>query len=250
MLAAYFTGQARLGALLCSRGDTLPYAYQRVAHKPLEELTMAEWACLACAATLHIPVTAVERPLAIKSHHARTNPFGVPVVPPELCSKAVYIVRDPRDVALSLARHLGVDTETSVGILTDPSAVLYDGKRPPHFISDWSRHAKSWMGAKDMQVLMVRYEDMLADPVAALAGSLQFLGEQTPLERVKVAADAAELSKLQAQEQAEGFLEASEHGRFFGPGGSRWRREMDPALAGRIVEVHGEVMEALGYDLS
>ncbi len=47
-------------------------------------------------------------PVFVKTHNASLRVLGVPLVTPEVTAAAIYLVRAPRDVALSYSRHLGL----------------------------------------------------------------------------------------------------------------------------------------------
>ena len=54
-----------------------------------------------------------------KTHNAAATVNGVEFPNKKLTSKAVYIVRDPRDVAVSYARHCDFDINASIEALLD-----------------------------------------------------------------------------------------------------------------------------------
>ena len=56
-------------------------------------------------------------------------------------------------------------------------------------------------------MLLVRYEDMLADPIAQLARIADTLGRKPTAEQLREAVDASELRRLKAQEAESGFGE-------------------------------------------
>ncbi len=191
-----------------------------------------------------------------KIHDAYLPPPGGehPPLPKDDVDRAIYIVRDPRDVALSLASFRGVSIDEAIEFLSDPGAKLAghpDRLAPsmPQFISDWSSHAASWLDQRDFPVHLVRYEDMLATPSRTFSTLLRFLG----LDIAPAAlADAVELSRfehLQAAERHTPFAERPPLAmQFFRRGSSgQWRKALDPRQCGRLAEAHGVMMRRLGY---
>jgi hypothetical protein len=113
----------------------------------------------------------------------------------------------------------------------------------------WSDHVETWLAAP-FPVHLVRYEDMHSDPHAAFAGVAAFLGLPCDREHIAAAAEAAAFPRLQALEQAGGFLEKPPRAAAFFREGrvDGWRQALTSEQAERIVAAHGPVMRRLGYD--
>ena len=68
----------------------------------------------------------------------------------------VYIVRDPRNVVLSYARHLCVSTEETMKLMTIGNGIDED------IMGNWSENYKSWKNFKKYKrYLLVKYEDLI-----------------------------------------------------------------------------------------
>jgi aryl sulfotransferase len=181
---------------------------------------------------------------------------GKPVFPPEVSRGAVYIVRDPRDVAVSYAYHCHVDFEESVRRMGDSAESMARSVRRATIqlsqpLGSWSEHVTSWLDGDEIPVLLVRYEDMHADAAGELARVAKFLGlpEADDAEACAKAAAAARFSNLRGQEEKAGFREKPVNAlRFFRQGRAGEGREvLPPHLLGKIEADHGAVMERLGY---
>jgi hypothetical protein len=98
-----------------------------------------------------------------------------------------------------------------------------------------------------MPLLLIRYEDMLADSALELEKVARFLG--IPAEACAHAAAASGFSTLREQEDERGFRERVPSAtRFFRQGRSGEGKEKLPVhLIERIETVHGAVMNRLGY---
>ena len=183
------------------------------------------------------------------------GPAGEPVVSPAAARAAVYLVRDPRDVALSYAHHAGRDAGWAVALLADPHAAMADtpGTLQRHVrqrLGTWSSHVLGWVDAAPLPVHVVRYEDCVADPVGTFAAALRFAGfGPVADDAVAAAVEHASFGRLRQAERRHGFSEVAPTARTFfrrGEAGA-WRDELDPALAARVGRDHAEVMERFGY---
>lgn len=180
---------------------------------------------------------------------------GEPVVSIPATRSAIYLVRDPRDVAVSYAHHLGVPVDDAAERMGDPEASIGD---PPARLADqlrqrlgtWSDHVRSWVDDAPFPVHVMRYEDCLADPAATFAAALEFAGlgpvDPGPL---ATALEHAAFGRLREAELRHGFRERLHPASPFfrrGRAGS-WRDEMAPEVAARIVAAHGDVMARFDY---
>lgn len=187
----------------------------------------------------------------VKTHNACALADGVPLITPSATAGAIYVVRNPLDVAVSFASHYRVSLDRAVEILCDPKHIL-----PPsagqieQVLLDWSSHVRSWTEAPDMRLHVMRYEDLLARPYKTFAALSQFLGLAEERERILRAIRFSSFRELKRQEETAGFVEANPDGqnRFFrtGEAGS-WRQALSEAHVRHLVEAHGEVMSAFGY---
>lgn len=193
----------------------------------------------------------------VKVHDANLVPPGgrEPPIPADAIDRVIYIVRDPRDVAVSSAHHFGKTAEAIVAEMNDPEFAI--GRSQGHlnrnvdqYISTWSRHVESWLDADGLRVHRVRYEDMVAAPEPTFAAAARFLELEHSDEAIALAVQAVAFGKLAEQEARRGFVErlAGAVSPFFRrgkPGG--WRIELAPPLAAQIEREHGVVMRRCGY---
>lgn len=192
----------------------------------------------------------------VKVHDAQELlPCGDRLLPPDVSIGAVYLVRDPRDVAVSRAFHDGhEDMERAVEHVCNPRQKLSGGRKTQllQFMGDWSHHVRSWLDEAGMPVLMIRYEDLLADTALALRRVLTFALPRHTIDagRVDEAVRATAFETLQQAELETGFRErTARQQRFFRNGkAGDWHNYLTPEQAQRICEVHGAIMNRLGYN--
>ena len=193
--------------------------------------------------------------LSLKIHDAFLRPAeGAPTVTAAATRCVFYLVRNPLDVAVSLAFHMGVSAARAVAVMNDPDHVLAGSGRSlavqlPQRVLTWSGHVTSWLDDSRLPLHLVRYEDLHRVPDAALAGMLAFAGLDPDPLRVARAVAQSRFEVLQAQEARHGFREQHDPAEpFFRKGRvGDWRNHLTPAQADRIVADHGPVMRRLGY---
>jgi aryl sulfotransferase len=171
---------------------------------------------------------------------------------------AIIIVRDPRDVATSLANYSGNSIDDAITFMNDENAAfcaqptrLYDQLRQK--LTRWSDHVAGWLDQTNIPVKLIRYEDLQTDTISTLSRVLTFAGRAATDDEVKRAAMFADFTQLRQQELERGFREASSsqvRGNFFRRGeAGAWRDELSLEQVGRIEYEHGPMMRRLGYTL-
>jgi hypothetical protein len=186
----------------------------------------------------------------VKTHNHRARAFGVELIPPHLTRSAVYVLRNPLDMVLSYARQYGQTPEFAAAAIgrSDNSTAGANGT-VAQFLGSWSGHVQSWARCRSFPVLVLRYEDMHADPQAAFTRVLKHIGVPADPQRVARAVQFSSFGELRKQEDAAGFIERSPNSeRFFHSGRTgQWRAELAPEAADRICRDHGKVMREYGY---
>jgi hypothetical protein len=186
----------------------------------------------------------------VKTHCASLVVAGAPTVTPETTAGAVYIVRDPRDVAVSYARHLGRSLDETIAMMANPATMVGgDDSNVLEIIASWSIHIHFWTRHPNARLHVTRYEDMLADPTAAFGDIVRFLGQEPPPGQLARAIAFSAFDVLRAQEDAAGFVERPTAApAFFREGtAGRWRDILTAAQASRIERDHAREMARFGY---
>jgi hypothetical protein len=176
---------------------------------------------------------------------------------------ALYLVRDPRDVAVSFSFHLGETLDSTIDCMNCPNNCLVPSDtQVRQRLSDWSGHIRSWLDQTELPVHLIRYEDLRADTAGTLHRAVDFLGvrfesEASGPETINRAVRHADFTELQRQERQKGFREwgrslpaAGRKEHFFRQGrAGEWRRCLSAAQVLRLEAAHGAAMAKLGYEL-
>lgn len=231
--------------------DQQPQWYQHVSAKPLDDCHPAEIIYLRPAMLMHYCQVIEPRDACFKTHNAAVEVDGIPLIPPRLTKEAVYLVRDPRDVAISYARHSGISIDETIDKMASNEHVGKRARNIQDIILSWSSHVDSWMRVSAFPVHVFRFEDIVDDREAAFRRILPALGfRQIDEDSFRFAMEQTEFSSLQSQEHERGFREAK-HGQFFGSGRSgNWQKLLTDEQVERIENNHRHTMEQLGYELS
>jgi hypothetical protein len=163
-------------------------------------------------------------------------------------------MRDPRDVAISLASHVGKSIDHIIAKMGHADYVLGSKKkrlRPQvaQRLSTWSAHVRSWVDAPGLSVHVIQYEKMSQNPFQEFRGAFEHIGLEIPDKVIESAIEAARFEKLQKQEEEKNFVERSaQSSRFFRRGiANGWIDTLSSEQVRHIVADHRSVMERFGY---
>ena len=185
----------------------------------------------------------------VKTHNANLALHGVPFCTPEVTAGAVYVVRDPRDVAVSYAAYTGKSVDFTIDFMSRTGAANRSTDvQVFELLSSWSAHVESW--TQNRNHLVLRYEDLLADPTRQFGKLVRYLGDDPNPARLKRAIEFCGFETLAAQEARHGYAAHAPEAAaaFFRVGrAGQWRGVLTPAQAARVLQDHGVIMARLGY---
>ncbi len=184
-----------------------------------------------------------------KTHNMLGSYEGVPLVSLQYTAAAIYIVRNPLDVSISLADHYGIAIDEAIDMLASPDAGSAGEGSVYEIYNTWSRHVESWTHRDSEALTWLRYEDMLDKPVKTFGRVAGFLGIDPPRQRLDKAIRFSSFKVLRRQEEQSGFRERSSFSeRFFRAGrAGQWRKTLTPAQVDAVVAAHGTQMARFGY---
>lgn len=188
------------------------------------------------------------RPRIIKTHQYFDHRYP----------KTIYIVRDPRDVALSYhdfqRKYRQIADNYSLERYVDD---FVSGRLISADWGTWSENVASWIFTRGGQsnFLLLRYEDMTHDTNAELSRIASFLGIDVDSEGLAKAIELSSADRMRKLEKLEsGQWVATRNRRqdipFVGvakAGG--WRASLPETCVRQIESAWGELMAKLGYEL-
>ena len=174
--------------------------------------------------------------------------------------RVIYIVRDPRDVAVSFYHYnlkvrrfsdevtLDEFVDRFVAAKIWPSVDLY---------GTWENHLLSWvkMRGESENFCFVRYEDMLRDPVAELKKMSPVLGISPSPEALARAVELSSADRMRALEKTQTGWVSTKGTRKDKPfvraaKSDNWQSALSEASVRKIEQAWGETMQKVGYELT
>lgn len=183
-------------------------------------------------------------PRIIKSHYPFTPGYG----------RVIYLARDGRDVAVSYyfhhIKHHLVSADTCFG---DFLRQFNTGSLDSY--SAWGEHVNSWLDQHTGGLLLIRYEDLVADPVSVLKSVVKFVGLRCENKLIELSVERSSFKRMRE-------LEEIQHNDFACLAGSRtdirhvrrgqignWREHFDAETHQAFHQRHGEALSRLRYPL-
>lgn len=188
------------------------------------------------------------RPRIIKTHQYFDHRYR----------RMIYIVRDPRDVALSYYdfqrkyRQISDDypLETYINDFVSGKLISADW-------GTWGENVASWLytRAQSSNFLLLRYEDMIADTARELARVARHLEIEALPERLQNAVERSSADRMREMEkqQENEWVATKKHRkdipfvRVARAGG--WRTQLPESCVSQIEAAWGDLMTKLGYEL-
>ena len=186
----------------------------------------------------------------VKTHNALVASHGFPLISQKISAGAIYVVRNPLDVAISFAHFRAQPLDQIITDMATPGfGALTDENQVYHVADTWSRNVETWTGRPNNAIHVVRYEDLLDRPVETFAAiAAHVLMGHTP-KQLEMAIDLVSFERLRAAEAKTGFNEKPSTAEAFFRAGraGEWRHVLSAEQVDRIVADHGDQMGRFGY---
>ena len=170
----------------------------------------------------------------------------------------IYVVRDPRDVLLSSARHFSLNQDLMKKYMFDKNAKLMPRKNLKHEIvtvlGSWSDNYKSWVNSKNC--LLIKYEDIINNKKKVILDLIKYLSNFLKLKisqnKINKVIESTSFENMKKQEEKglfqENVFDKKEKIKFFNKGISKnWVGNLDKAIQIEIEKEFNQEMKYLGY---
>ena len=232
-----------------STSDNGLHWYEQVLGKPVKEATHEE---INKARPLAHKLIHDESEgfIFLKTHNALVNHDGIPLHTPQFTAGAVYIARNPLDVAISYSFHMDMTIDEIIAVMVEQGYLFPTNEKSVFQIQgSWSEHAYSWTRRENPSMFVMRYEDMLNRPFDVFGDLVEFLHLPRDALRLRNAIELSSFKNLREMEEKEGFRERPKHTeKFFREGrADQWKVTLSVNQIKRIVKEHSEQMDRYGY---
>lgn len=179
------------------------------------------------------------QPRIIKSHKGYDPDY----------QRVIYMVRDPRDVAISFYYwRMKKNFFTRKDITLSLYSYLHQFAEKELAFQAWGEHTESWITHREAlgeRLLLLRYEDLLDDPLEALYRVEQFLGWEHTAAELQFAIEHSQPERMRQvenapkNEQSIAFVRKA--------AAEQWREHFDDALRQRYQQAFGRWLNYFNY---
>ena len=182
----------------------------------------------------------------------------------------IYLIRDPRDICISYAKHNGITFDQSIDIMINENKLIrWVSKKedekifnkyttPKSLMSSWAKHVVSWTSIDwHTPRLVLHYEDLVYKKKDTLENIVLFFEKNYNFKfhnidtKIRNIIRTTDFDKFRKHEQEEGFVEASIYNRFFSVGKkNQWKNKLTKSQIKKIEKNLGKVMKLFNYKLS
>lgn len=239
LLSTYHNGYCDINNIKGSYLDYQPHFYKSLL---IDESTPKDVMHIRTAALYHMDKFFVN-PI-LKTHWGNYDVFGIKAIPPQLSKRAVVVIRDPRDLAVSLANFYQQSFDEVIMSLNSSKGGTFEDYRY-YYLGNWSEYLQSWKRAP-FEVVFIKYEDLLADTQTVFSNLLRCM--DLPAVNVEKTVELTQFKQLQKQEADKGFVEQKNGATFFFKGKSTYKDVLTTKQIALIESTHSKEMGLFGYE--
>jgi len=187
-----------------------------------------------------------------KVHDACTLEGNV-LFTPAITRGVVYVMRNPFDMAASLANHNGSTIDKALRLICSDQHHLAGRKTKlntqiSQYLGTWSYHVESWTNVHRNNILILKYEDLLHDSLNEFSKLANYLEFTYSAGEIESAIEKTSISVLQEQEKTVKFREKPHGDNFFRSGKTGgWRNELTTDQVNLIIDCNYSTLFNYGY---
>jgi len=234
-----------------STAEASAYRYQKYVQQGLQTTDLTIEEICAIRPLVHQDIARqANGSVFIKTHNYLGEFRGHPLHNSSVTSGAIYIVRNPLDVTISMSNYFNYSIDETIDYMTEEmTGTPNEPENVPQIITSWSLHVKSWTQEHDPSCLVLRYEDLLTNSRKSFRKIESFLKLKKDPSRLKMAIRNSSFEKLKVQEIENGFIEKHENTNLFFRQGKKnqWQKNLTNLQIQKIVDCHGTQMARFKY---
>ena len=185
-----------------------------------------------------------------KTHSARHKNFTNETVN----AGFIYIVRDPRDIIVSLKNFSGKQIDKTIDEFLFSKSLMITTNGAQELLSTWELNVQSWLNYNSVSRLIIKYEDLKLNPKENILNIKEFLNK---IHRLNINLRDRDIDKiientnfnnLKQLEDKNGFDEATKHSKFFRSGTSnQWKNILSSSQVKLIEKNLRSLMRYFNY---
>tara|TARA_Y100000741_G_scaffold211109_1_gene160799 strand:+ start:372 stop:1220 length:849 start_codon:yes stop_codon:yes gene_type:complete len=203
----------------------------------------------------------------LKTHNALCNINGYNFTNKFNTIGVVYIVRDPRNLIISISNHYNLSQEEAYDFIINKKKIIFPkilkesndyNKNDFNFLSDWSGHYKSWKDINFCPIKVIKYEDIIKNDHEVFMSTLKFTSKFFKInideKKINNVLSSTSFEKLREMENKHGFEESvvSSHNnkknKFFNLGkNNNWKKLLDNKIRKKVEKIFEKEMIELEY---
>ena len=193
--------------------------------------------------------------LFLKNHNALVSVEGKNLTDEKYSLAFIYIVRDPRDVAVSYSNFdKTVSLNKAVERIISKNLYCHVSKKNPYDIEvlgSWKFNYFSWKnGVNSIPRILIKYEDLVTDTFKTKLKLINFLSKILAFpvdeDHIKFSIEQSDFRRLKEMEKTKTFIESS--GNFFNSGKiGQWKKKLSFDQVKKIEYFCEKEMRELNY---
>ena len=187
-----------------------------------------------------------------KTHSSNLKIDNFPYTSEEVSLGCIYLIRDPREIAVSYAHHKNKNIDKTIDVMINNKAISFGLNNIPMHQSSWDQNILSW---KNLNVpsFFIKYEDMLENYEKMIDNIIVFFEKnfsfkiQNKNNIIDLVLEKTNFNKLKKIENTTGFNEGLNN-KFFRSGKKdTWKKILSKKQIKRIEKEFEQTMKIYGY---
>ena len=198
----------------------------------------------------------------LKTHQAFGNFENFPFTNQQNTLGAIYLVRDPRDVLISYAKHMNQNLNETLDLVLEEDSKGYLNEEKKDVIGEmrgsWSQNYNSWKFSNIKDKIIIKYEDLVNDPYSTFSKVVNYINylfnkNSSSLEindeKIRKSIELSNFKNLQNLEKKFGFEENIKSEELFFNKGlvKQWQGKLNDKILYKIEKKFKKEMKELNY---